>query len=264
MGETGEDAAAMGAAVRADLATARPGTASGGRPGTASIGRPGTAGARRPGTANGGRPGTAGGGRPGTAGGRRGSGPAAGDDQAAAQSDLTRGSSTLFQGSPLKALRARKQAQAGGGGAPAGVLSELDQMLISVGLDPVDEAVGEAVREDASCEQQGGREDVLADLRSWRAGFSHSESSPCAPHPPAASKPSPPSGARGARARRSRTSSGLRRHSLASPTSSSARVVDEGGARPLSGPAGSGPRPPRPPPGSSPGRAHRGRAAKLL
>jgi len=161
---------------------ARPGTAgSGGRPSTGT--GTGAAASARPGTAgSGGKPSTAGsGGRPGTiarpttasrrAAGRPGSG--SGSSEVDGATAAAKPDTTLFQGNPLKALRARKASR---GVEEVEDPESLDALLASVGLGPADEYVEDY---DYGYGYDGGaappsqdKDSVFSDLRSWHSNYS--------------------------------------------------------------------------------------------
>lgn len=201
-------------------------------------------------------------------------------------SSLTHGSTQLFQGSPLKALRARRASSGGDsvGGSMSDVAeiwrqgdennddgdndgasdsvfapeaepkpSELDALLMSVGMAPVDSiADGEA----AGLADQDVNS-VLADLKAWRSGFStgasasirrgsiNEEGAPPAhariprPRPPQHPKnPKPPDGPKGSRgARRPRTASGIRRHGPGAMQTPENPGETRSPRRPISGPS---------------------------
>lgn len=202
-------------------------------------------------------------------------------------SSLTHGSTQLFQGSPLKALRARRASSGGDsvGGSMSDVAeiwrpgdensdddgdddgasdsvfaleaepepSELDALLMSVGMAPVDSvADGEA----AGLADQDVNS-VLADLKAWRSGFAsgasaairrgsiNEEGAPPAqartprPRPPQRPKnPKPPDGPKGSRgARRPRTASGIRRHGPGAMQTPENPGETRSPRRPISGPS---------------------------
>jgi len=159
------DADAVADAAADAAGTGRPGTAgSGGRRGSSASSQPTTAG-------SGGRPDTASrrAGRPGpdeSSSGGGGGGGGSGGGSAAAKPDTT-----LFQGNPLKALRARKASRGVEEGKDPDAES-LDALLASVGLGPADEYVEDYDGDTASLPPAIDKDSVFSDLRSWHSNYS--------------------------------------------------------------------------------------------